>query len=338
VNIIKTAIKLIVFPFVLCFGIILFLFTKSTQAQAYAALRFYFVYTNGLSNNIASNLISLFIPKYTQKNANGVLGNLTLNDQNKIVSAIERDGFYIFDKFLNETDINDIYNYATKTKVSYLDFEKDNIKFSKEKVLFNEENPLSPRYQFNGDEIIKNDTIQKLIFDESLLAIANLYLKTKPIIDLAVMWWSIPYSAKAENKAAQMYHFDMDRFKFLKFFFYINDVTTDNGPHCYIKNSHKKLPKEVLKDRRLNDKEVEQFFSKEQILEITGKKGSIIAVDTRGLHKGKPLVKDKRLLFQIQFSNSLFGASYNKINDISLSQENLLKKKKLKRTYQLIGN
>lgn len=337
-KLIKTIIKLIIYPFIFSLGVILFLFTKTTNLQAYAALRFYFVFTNGVSNNIASKIISFFIPKYQLKNADGILGKLTSNDLNKIVSSIEKDGFYIFNKTLNESELNDIYKYAKTTEVSYLDFKQKNIEFTKEKVIFNENEPLSPRYQFTGEEVIKNKNIQNLVFDESLLAVANLYLKTKPILDLAVMWWSVPYNTETENKAAQMYHFDMDRFKFLKFFFYINDVTTENGPHCYIKNSHKKLPKEILEDRRLIDNEIEQFYSKEQILEITGKKGSIIAVDTRGLHKGKPLVKGKRLLFQIQFSNALFGAPYNKINTISLNQENILKKKKFKRTYQLIGS
>ena len=39
-----------------------------------------------------------------------------------------------------------------------------------------------------------------------------------------------------------------------------------------------------------------------------------MAVDTRGFHKGKELLKDNRLLFQIEFANSMFGQIYPKID------------------------
>jgi hypothetical protein len=136
------------------------------------------------------------------------------------------------------------------------------------------------------------------------------------------MWWSFPFSGKATSQAAQMFHFDMDRFKFIKFFFYLTDVTPETGPHCYIEKSHQRIPAPVRKDKRLSDDELSQYYSKYQFKEFCGKKGTILAVDTRGLHKGKPLTEDKRLLFQIQFSNSLFGASFDKhkinTNDKSL--------------------
>ena len=45
-----------------------------------------------------------------------------------------------------------------------------------------------------------------------------------------------------------------------------------------------------------------------------GKKGTILAVDTRGFHKGKDLTDSNRLLLQIEFSNSMFGQSYPKID------------------------
>ncbi|MFT5860015.1 MAG: hypothetical protein ACI865_002123 [Flavobacteriaceae bacterium] len=59
---------------------------------------------------------------------------------------------------------------------------------------------------------------------------------------------------------------------------------------------------------RTTDEELSNFYEKNDILAFTGKKGTIFAVDTRGLHIGKPLVIDNRLLFQVHFSNSLFGA------------------------------
>ena len=50
------------------------------------------------------------------------------------------------------------------------------------------------------------------------------------------------------------------------------------------------------------------------MVEITGKTGTMLAVDTRGLHKGKPLEARDRLIFQVQFADSLFGQNYPPID------------------------
>lgn len=333
---IKNKIKFLAYPFIFLFGVIYFTLTKRNFTQGFASLRYLFVLSNGKINDFSSKVIRFFIPKYKITKTGGVLGELSKNDIENIVSDIETNGFHVFENKLKDNDVNDLVRFATETKVSYLDFNQKHISYSKEKVLFDEKSTLSPRFQFNNKELFENDTIKKLVFDNSLMAIANSYLNTKPILDLAVMWWSIPFDSKAENKAAQMYHFDMDRFKFIKFFFYLNDVTTNNGPHCYVRASHKRLPKQILEDRRIKDEEVAKYYSGEDILELTGEKGSIIAVDTRGLHKGKPLVDNKRLLFQIEFSNSLFGAYYNKIEATDLNENYRQLKQKYKRTYSLI--
>lgn len=205
-----------------------------------------------------------------------------------------------------------IFEYAQKTPVSYLDVETGD--YSDQKVLFDEANIVSPRYQFSGNEILQCPELQELVFDPSLLSFAQEYLECKPILDLIAFWWSAPFQGKGKSVAAQMYHFDLDRIKFLKFFFYITDVDTETGPHCYVKGSHGKLPNEIDRDGRFEDDEIEKVYGKENLMELCGKRGSIMAVDTRGFHKGKDLLKGKRLLFQIQFTNSLFGQSYEKVD------------------------
>src|SRR5690606_10997252 len=101
---------------------------------------------------------------------------------------------------------------------------------------------ISPRYNFSRASILRSRELQQLIFDDSLRAVAQEYLGCKPILDHLAFWWSAPFEGKARSEAAQMYHFDMDRIKFLKFFFYITDVNPNNGPHCYVRGSHKSLP------------------------------------------------------------------------------------------------
>jgi len=181
--------------------------------------------------------------------------------------------------------------------------------------------------------MVKSDAVCKILLDENLLHIAQEYLQVKPIIDLVTMWWSAPFDNKGTNAAAQEFHFDMDRIKFLKFFIYLTDVNPNTGPHCYVPKSHKKLPKALRKDGRFSDALVKENVG--EPIEISGKKGTLLAVDTRGLHKGKPLTEGHRLLFQLEFTNSLFGQSYPLYNIPSTVKANFQEmSKKYKRTFK----
>lgn len=280
----------------------------------YQKLRELFVLTKGKNNDDLSNQINFKVGKYLNLNSNGILGDLSTIQIESMVKKMKIDGFYEFDLPLSDTYVSRIYEYAKKTPVSFLEVNTKEQELSIEKVIFDEKIIISPRYQYNSQEVFACRELQSLIFDQSLLAFAQEYLGCKPILDLTAFWWSAPFSGKGKSAAAQMFHFDLDRIKFMKFFFYITDVTTETGPHCYVKGSHGALHKQINRDGRYEDHEIENIYGKENLIEICGKKGSIIAVDTRGFHKGKELLIDKRLLFQIQFTNCLFGQSYEKID------------------------
>ena len=106
----------------------------------------------------------------------------------------------------------------------------------------------------------------------------------------------------------------MDRFKWLKVFIYITDVGPDNGPHSYVRGSHRTgaIPSDILRRGyvRLTDEEVSTVYPKDDILVFDAPRGTIIIEDTRGLHKGVHVREGARLILQLQFSNTLFGANY----------------------------
>jgi hypothetical protein len=45
-------------------------------------------------------------------------------------------------------------------------------------------------------------------------------------------------------------------------------------------------------------------------MEIIAPRGTLIAVDTSGLHKGKPVVAGHRLILQLEYTSALFGQGY----------------------------
>ena len=288
--------------------------TNTNSKEDYITLRNLFVTTKGKLNDDLSKIINKKRGKYVKIENNGIIKPKNNKELLHQVELMRKDGFYIFDAVLPQNISDSIFEYAKKTPVSYLEVATEKQDISQTKVLFDESNIISPRYQFSGNEIFGCQDLQQLIFDQSLLAFAQEYLGCKPILDLVAFWWSAPFHGKGKSAAAQMFHFDLDRIKFMKFFFYITDVDSETGPHCFVKGSHGKLPKAINRDGRFEDDEIEKIYGKDNLLELCGKRGSIMAVDTRGFHKGKDLTKGKRLLFQIQFTNSLFGQSYDKID------------------------
>ena len=151
------------------------------------------------------------------------------------------------------------------------------------------------------------------MFDPSLSVLAGNYLGCEPILDLITMWWSAPGPQGFESAAAQQFHYDADRLKFLKIFFYLTDVRPTTGPHCFVRGSHRRLVPAVAAAIRHSDAVVESSYSQHAIAEICGPVGTILLADTSGLHKGKPLTEGCRLILQVQFSNCLFGAPIERL-------------------------
>jgi hypothetical protein len=274
-----------------------------TPWYSYQSLRKLFYTSNTQFNKQVSDRISKKNPKYEGIPTFGILGNLSEHDVEVIARQIQQDGYFIFPTMLSEEFVSHLVRLSYDTKAKLIPMPKDGTEFDFYKP--GEEKAI--KYQYFEEDLIKDVVVQKLITDPSILSVTQSFLKSKPILDILSMWWSTSISKQASSEVAQLFHWDMERIKFLKFFFYLTDVDTNTGPHCYVKGSNNGFPESVRRDGRITDDEIKQAFPKENILEIAGKKGLILAVDTSGFHKGKNLIQGNRLLLQFEFSNSLFG-------------------------------
>lgn len=302
----------------------------NTWPGAYYSMRQLFCATDGRFNDAVAFLEGLRHPNQRSHRPHGILGSYSPKDLQRVIQQLDRQGFYIFEERLPDAWIAQLTRYALETPCQPRgeDFT------SQAPCLYPQKNPTSIRYDFSPQQIAEQPLVQKLLMDPSILAVAGAYLHAEPINDLLAMWWSaLPsqeVSSADKKAAAQAYHFDMDRIKFLKFFFYLTDVTSETGPHCYVAHSHKRKPKALREDRRISDEEIARHYPPEDLRELTGGRGSIIAVDTRGFHKGKPLQQGERLILQLEFATSLFGQNYPRIqcNDkfsqafLAFAQEN----------------
>ncbi len=97
------------------------------------------------------------------------------------------------------------------------------------------------------------------------------------------------------------YHKDENSWNLLKVFIYLNDVGNNSGPFVYVKKTHKDLSLNILKNYRISDDVINNNFSQDKIVNLTGKVGDIIIANTRGLHKGKKVISEERNMLTFTF-------------------------------------
>ncbi len=182
------------------------------------------------------------------------------------------------------------------------------------RAVYHREAPRAVRYEFEMEDVLRNPDVQRLLGDLSLAAVAQEYLGSRPIVDILGLWWHTRFSDVPDAEAAQFFHFDMDRFKWLKFFIYLTDVETDSGPHSFVAGSasHRSISSRLLNKgyARLTDEEVKAEFAQQDIIEFVGRRGTI----SRGRHSRSAQRASTSLTAiawccRFQFSNSLFGTN-----------------------------
>jgi hypothetical protein len=287
-----------------------FLKTGHTPDDAYFALENLYCETNGAFNEKFNDVLKKKNGlRKTSPEIKGVAGNLNKSDFEAINVSLNDTGYFNFEKKLSPELCARLVDFAYTTPAK--------VPPSTDTRLYDQKSPMGEVYRFDIQDLVNNRDIQEIITDPGLVNIARNYLGCEPIFDFPAMWWSTAFQREASSEAAQLYHFDLDRVKWLKIFFYLNDVTEENGPHCYVKGTHKigAKPKKLLERGyvRINDEEIHSYYPESDIRVVCGAAGSIFAGDTKCWHKGMNLKSGHRLVLELEYTSSLFGANYPKM-------------------------
>lgn len=300
----KRYIAIVISPIGLLVGWCVYFISGRTPNFAYQSMITLFCSTRGLSSDAMSKAIGIFRPTVPFAPYESVLGKSEEIDFGHIDQRLQEDGYFIFDNRLSDELCDKLLEFALTQKCAATTDKK-------RYHVFKRGAPQANRYNFKADDLLKDEEIQNLLADHAFADVAQRYLGARPKFDEVVMWWSTDFSKTPDEDAAQLFHFDMDKPKWIKFFFCLTDVEAHSGPHVFVKGSHKTngIPSSMLKKgySRLSDKEVVSHYGTDKIVEFIAKRGTIIAEDSRGLHKGKNLQKGDRLMISLQFSNSSFG-------------------------------
>jgi hypothetical protein len=145
--------------------------------------------------------------------------------------------------------------------------------------------------------------------DPLLLEIAKHYLGDQAQLITTRTWWSFPTKSASEadiSLASFKYHFDLDDWRMLKFFFYLSDVDENAGPHVFVRGSHsrRRLKHQLTLLVGHPSEEIVEFYGKDSVTTLTGKAGFGFVEDPFGFHMGTVAKQSPRLMMEVGFGVS----------------------------------
>lgn len=292
-------------------GAIRFFITGVTPQSAHQSLVALFCETRGLSNDLFHSWVSILHPPKGSLGSfgehSGAFGNFSRDAIEHAARQIHRDGYHVFSGALCQKRCEALYQFAITEPCHPVTSDGKWLS----PIRFDTLSPVQPIYKFREESLIRNASIQQLMADPVFIGIAEAYLGCTPVMSSVMLWWTT--SSNPHDAGGQLYHFDMDYIKWLKFFIYLNDVTFENGPHRFIRGTHRRgtQPAELLKlgYARITDENISKYYSCDSFIEFVGKAGTVFAEDTRGFHKGEPVKTGQRLVLEFEFTDSLFGGA-----------------------------
>jgi hypothetical protein len=157
------------------------------------------------------------------------------------------------------------------------------------------------------DQIFNCRAIRALCTDGMLMRIAEEYLDARPQLTRSRLWWSFiaPQASQQEYYTFSQgaFHFDIDDWKCVKFFFYLTEVDEQAGPHRFIRHSHRrrKLRHQFTLFKGQSLKSLEKVYPPEAFLTITGPAGFGFAEDPFGFHTGTSVQARPRLMLEVEY-------------------------------------
>lgn len=260
--------------------------------------------------------IMIFLLKSSKKLSSSVVNesNSCFTDVNvdDVVNTLKTEGLYLGINLPQEI-VKEIVEFAYST-VCYGN-RKTNMGFfyhQKEQAQLKSVKSFIIGSYFNTSLLCP--AIKKLQNDPKLLAIAARYLNAQAVHQGNMMWWSFSGETTYHQKsqAAQLFHYDIDDYRFIKFFFYLTDVDDQSGPHICVRGSHNKKKLSYLWLRkRETDEEIIDYYGSESLVKICGKAGFGFVEDPLCFHKGITPTDKDRLILQIEFARTDYGMQHD---------------------------
>ena len=151
---------------------------------------------------------------------------------------------------------------------------------------------------YSAEQIVRAPHVLQLFNQPWLLQLAEAYIGCKPTLDNVGCWWS--YSGRTQAKGTQKFHRDFDNIGGFKVFFYLTEVGLAQGPHEYVRGSHRRQTLDT--GAGIADEELWRHYDPRQTQVITGPAGTCFITDTFGIHRGQLPSSGMRLMLSAQYN------------------------------------
>jgi hypothetical protein len=166
------------------------------------------------------------------------------------------------------------------------------------------------------EAVEKSLEIARLAKDEGLQSVARAYIGSEPVLIRTRLWWSFAArrvsDADLHAAAQEKFHFDMNGWRTLKFFFYLTPTGEENGAHRCIPGSHRRRPlrHQLTATVGRSTDELEAYYGRDGFLSIVGDAGSGFAEDPFLFHTGSLCRDSPRLILEIEYGSTAVSQSY----------------------------
>jgi hypothetical protein len=268
-----------------------------------------------LINNLRRHTTQLEVNHDVSKYSNTIFRGM---DTDHVIDCLRKDGVYVglhlpmdmVEQIMQFT--KDVHCYGIgKTEYGFYYDEKDKVSRKLNRT-------FSGAYYYNTANC---RAIRMIVEDPLLLKIARGYLGGHPMHQGTELRWSFATNLSEFDKLRtnQTFHYDLDDYCAMKFFFYLTDVGIDDGPHICIVGSHKskKFLHKLLRGI-YNEEETINFYKKENVKVICGNSGYGFVEDIFVIHKGLTPVKHDRLILIIEYALRDYGMQHDRIQESQL--------------------
>lgn len=287
--------------------------TGVTHPEAHQAMVRLFCRTRGYSNDLIHSIIRWWHPSRSAKLTSELLREINGSGLKTVTRDLRKRGYFVFNSRIPDHLGDKILDFARRTPANL----RHHKLLPNETARYDEKTkPQADQYFFPEKLVLECPSVLEILSDPGFVLTAQKYLGCQPVLDVVSLAWNAPYSRMTNDHLGQRYHFDMDRIKWIKFFIFLTDLSTDNGCHYFIRGTHLAgaQPKSLLERgyARIQDDELFSYYLRSDEVLFSGPRGMILAEDTRGFHKGAPALNSPRLLLEFEFCDSLFGGKYER--------------------------
>lgn len=232
-------------------------------------------------------------------------------DINQAVVSIQENGYYSGLQ-LPQQQLQELLKYAYSADISVDRNPQLKFKFAdKEKTeADHKQKILIADYLDASSQCL---ALKKLENDSKLRAIATKYLKKEPILVRSHMGWCFTGEKKDYLQKGVFgipvvkFHYDLDDYRALKFFFYLTDVDSLSGSHLCVVGSHKNRKLLHYISRSQSDRNIVKYYTSKNVVSFCGQAGFGFAEDPFCFHRGSPPVTSPRLMIQLEFALNDYG-------------------------------